>query len=66
MRWVWYGRGQHWTKYSFFVQVAVDMDFDKEMLKLHQRVNHNEVIVGWYVTHRNWGGGGLGWSLASG
>lgn len=31
-------------------EVAVDMDFDKEMLKLHQRVNHNEVIVGWYST----------------
>ena len=25
------------------------MDFDKEMLKLHQRVNRNEGIVGWYV-----------------
>jgi len=25
------------------------MDFDKEMLRLHQRVNRNEVIVGWYV-----------------
>lgn len=25
------------------------MDFDKEMLKLHQLVNHNEMIVGWCV-----------------
>lgn len=28
-------------------EVAVDMDFDKEMLKLHQRVNPAEVILGW-------------------
>jgi len=28
-------------------QVAVDMDFNSEMLKLHQRVNPNEAVVGW-------------------
>jgi translation initiation factor 3 subunit F len=31
-------------------QVAVDMDYHNNMLKLHQRVNKNEVVVGWYST----------------
>ena len=35
---------------NFHFQVAVDMDFDRDMLKLHQRVNRNEVLVGWYST----------------
>ena len=29
------------------VQVAVDMDFDREMFKLHTRVNKGETILGW-------------------
>ena len=28
----------------------MDMDFDREMLKLHHRVNPNEVVVGWFST----------------
>jgi translation initiation factor 3 subunit F len=31
-------------------QVAVDMDYHKNMLNLHQRVQPNEVVVGWYST----------------
>ncbi len=27
------------------------MDFDREMLKLHQRVHPNETVVGWYSTN---------------
>ena len=32
---------------SFSNQVAVDMDFNSEMLKLQQRVNPSEAVVGW-------------------
>ena len=28
-------------------QVAIDMMFDKDMMKLHQRVNPLEVVLGW-------------------
>jgi translation initiation factor 3 subunit F len=31
-------------------QVQVDMDYHKTMFELHQRVNPEEVIVGWYAT----------------
>ncbi|KAG5461083.1 MAG: Mov34-domain-containing protein [Olpidium bornovanus] len=31
-------------------QVAVDMEYHRNMYDLHHRVNHNEVIVGWYAT----------------
>merc|ERR1711865_89420 len=31
-------------------QVAVDMEFHTNMYKLHQQVNKNEVVVGWYAT----------------
>ncbi|KAJ1909560.1 hypothetical protein IWQ60_011107 [Tieghemiomyces parasiticus] len=31
-------------------QVEVDMEHHHNMLELHQRVNPNEVIVGWYAT----------------
>eukprot|EP00244_Chara_vulgaris_P006479 TRINITY_DN245_c0_g1_i1.p1 TRINITY_DN245_c0_g1~~TRINITY_DN245_c0_g1_i1.p1 ORF type:complete len:286 (-),score=59.01 TRINITY_DN245_c0_g1_i1:839-1696(-) len=31
-------------------QVAVDIDFHRNMFDLHQRVNPKEVIVGWYST----------------
>lgn len=30
-------------------QVAVDMEYQRTMFNLHQRVNPKEVIVGWYV-----------------
>ena len=33
----------------FYIQVAVDMDFDREMFKLHTKVNKGEIILGWYV-----------------
>lgn len=29
----------------------MDVDFDREMLKLHQRVHPTETIVGWYSTN---------------
>ena len=32
---------------SLCLQVAVDMDFNVEMVKLHQRVHPMEIIVGW-------------------
>ncbi|KAJ9642486.1 hypothetical protein H2201_008355 [Coniosporium apollinis] len=31
-------------------QVEVDMDYQKEMLRLHHRANPKEVLVGWYAT----------------
>lgn len=31
-------------------QVAVDIDYHRTMFELHQRVNHKEIIVGWYST----------------
>lgn len=31
-------------------QVAVDMDYQRTMYNLHQRVNPKEVIIGWYAT----------------
>eukprot|EP00899_Mesostigma_viride_P020248 jgi/Mesvir1/28224/Mv04773-RA.1 len=31
-------------------QVALDIDFNKTMFELHQRVNPKETIVGWYST----------------
>lgn len=31
-------------------QVAVDMEFHRNMFELHNRVNPDEVIVGWYAT----------------
>lgn len=34
----------------FFLQVAVDMEFAKNMYELHKRVSPTEVIVGWYVS----------------
>jgi len=34
-------------------QVQVDMDYHKTMFELHQRVNPEEVIVGWYATGPN-------------
>ncbi|CEH11675.1 mov34-domain-containing protein [Ceraceosorus bombacis] len=30
--------------------VQVDMDYHRQMLELHQRVNPEEIIVGWYAT----------------
>eukprot|EP01097_Dermamoeba_algensis_P002109 TRINITY_DN1838_c0_g1_i1.p1 TRINITY_DN1838_c0_g1~~TRINITY_DN1838_c0_g1_i1.p1 ORF type:complete len:352 (-),score=91.74 TRINITY_DN1838_c0_g1_i1:189-1199(-) len=30
--------------------VAIDKDFHKNMLELHQRANPSEIIVGWYAT----------------
>lgn len=33
----------------FSQQVAVDMEFAKNMYELHKRVSPTEVIVGWYV-----------------
>lgn len=42
---------QQQPKYSFFPQwqVAVDMEFAKNMYELHKRVSPSEVIIGWYV-----------------
>lgn len=34
-------------------QVQVDMDYHKTMFELHQKVNPEEVIVGWYATGPN-------------
>ncbi|KZT60705.1 Mov34-domain-containing protein [Calocera cornea HHB12733] len=34
-------------------RVAVDMDYHRTMLELHQRINPREVIVGWYSTGGN-------------
>ncbi|KAI9295865.1 Mov34-domain-containing protein [Neoconidiobolus thromboides FSU 785] len=34
-------------------QVAVDMEHHRAMYELHQKVNKNEVIVGWYATGSN-------------
>jgi len=34
-------------------RVAVDMDYHRAMLELHQKVNPREVIVGWYSTGSN-------------
>ena len=31
-------------------EVAIDMMFDKDMMKLHQRVNPLEVVLGWFLT----------------
>lgn len=31
-------------------QVAVDMEFAKNMYELHKRVSPSEVIIGWYAT----------------
>lgn len=31
-------------------QVAVELDFAKDMYELHRKVNPNEVIVGWWAT----------------
>lgn len=31
------------------VQVAVDIDYNRSMFELHQRVNPKEAIIGWYV-----------------
>lgn len=30
--------------------MAVDQEYHKTMLELHQKVNASEVIVGWYVS----------------
>jgi translation initiation factor 3 subunit F len=34
-------------------QVAVDIDYNRTMYELHQRVNPKEVVVGWYSTGSN-------------
>lgn len=34
-------------------QVAVDMDYHRTMVELHQKVNPKEIIVGWYSTGSN-------------
>lgn len=36
-------------------QVAVDMEFAKNMYELHKKVSPSEVIIGWWVTARSWG-----------
>ncbi|GAB6018800.1 Eukaryotic translation initiation factor 3 subunit F [Chamberlinius hualienensis] len=35
---------------EFEDEVAVDLDFAKNMYELHKKVNVNEIIVGWYAT----------------
>merc|ERR1719445_1697133 len=31
-------------------EVAIGKDFNRQMLALHLRANHNETVVGWYAT----------------
>lgn len=39
--------------FHFCQQVAVDMEFAKNMYELHKRVSPSEVIIGWYVKRSN-------------
>lgn len=41
--------------YCLWQQVAVDMEFAKNMYELHKRVSPTEVIIGWWVSRSNTG-----------
>jgi len=36
--------------FSYCLQVAIDIEFAKNMYELHKKVNTSEVVVGWYST----------------